>query len=132
MKCPKCRTEMEEREGKFGPFLFCPRQAKCGQKTVSKQTWAYARDSRARPKHYERPQPAEGALEVEMRRGPLYLEAVALEGSMGDMARMAYGNEREYEHTRDRAQVDGNQVLFGGGMFCDMGMEDDDEDQRPW
>jgi len=36
MICPVCRTEMTRRRGKFGHFLFCPRQYKgCTQTTIT-------------------------------------------------------------------------------------------------
>lgn len=113
-RCPTCSETMQERLGQFGPFLFCPNQYHCGQKTITVRkpdTAAFFRE-----RHLPEP----------------YRTATALESSMGGIARMAYENDREHEHTRDRASVDGTDVLFGGGMFCDMGMEDDDEDQRPW
>ena len=35
MKCIRCGTKMQKREGKFGEFMFCPNQSNCKQKTVS-------------------------------------------------------------------------------------------------
>lgn len=131
--CPKCKTPMQERDGKFGLFLFCSNQARCGQKTITSRTALTTGSQRIlHHEHDNHVEPSRTALEGEMRRDPLYLEACALEGSVGGMAQMAYENAREHEYTRDRASVDASMVLWGGGMFCDMGMEDDDEDQRPW
>ena len=33
--CPSCSKPMIQRDGKFGPFLFCKAQAICGQETIS-------------------------------------------------------------------------------------------------
>lgn len=117
MKCPKCGTPMHERDGKFGPFKFCPNQNACGQKTITIKSI---------------PEPSDSALEGAMRNDALYQTASGLEAELTGMASVAYRNEREHEHTRNRASVDPHDALFGGGMFCDMGMEDDDEDIRPW
>lgn len=126
LKCPTCSTVMQRREGKFGPFMFCPNQYQCGQKTITvQQKPVYNEDT-----HYH--EPSEFALEAEMRRDSLYSLAAGMEAELGGMASVAYQNDRDHEHTRDRGSVDPWDVVFGGGMFCDMGMEDDDEDIRPW
>lgn len=33
--CPKCNAPMQKRAGRFGDFLFCPRQKHCGMPTVT-------------------------------------------------------------------------------------------------
>lgn len=119
MQCPKCTSLMHERHGKFGPFLFCPNQHRCGQKTIT-----------VTPDNHN--EPSDSALDHEMRRDSLYALATGLEAELNGMASVAYQNDREHEHSRDRGSVDPHDVVFGGGMFCDMGVEDDDEDIRPW
>jgi DNA-directed RNA polymerase subunit RPC12/RpoP len=35
MRCPSCGAKMGVREGRHGPFYFCPNQHRCGQSTIS-------------------------------------------------------------------------------------------------
>ena len=37
MECPSCNGGMVERMGMHGAFLFCPKQATCGQRTITKE-----------------------------------------------------------------------------------------------
>lgn len=112
MECPECGTLMVKRDGRFGPFLFCPGQAVCGQKTITVHS-----------------QPVQSAPVV--RNTDLELEFKALWADAPDMARMAFENDREHEITHDHGSVDPWDVVFGGGPFVD-GPYEDDEDAILW
>jgi len=99
---------MQQRNGKFGNFLFCPNQHACKQKTITVRainfTPEYAKSS---------------------------LSNATSKSTSNEMAQMAFENDYEHEMTHDRGSIDPVDVVFGG-MFCDMGIYDDDVDQRPW
>lgn len=113
MLCPSCDTEMMIRSGKFGKFWFCPNQHQCNQSTITYRS------------------EENNGCRYTISDNSLYHEAQFLESELTGMERISYENDREFEHTRDRAGIDNDDIVFGG-MFSDMGREDDDEDQRPW
>jgi len=115
MDCPKCGSNMQKRLGKHGEFMFCPMQYRCGQKTFSVPPT-------------ESPQPV---LSFTENCVDLDLEFKALWGQAGDMARMAYENNREFERSHDHGSIDPAEVVFGGGPFVN-GPYEDDEDAILW
>jgi ssDNA-binding Zn-finger/Zn-ribbon topoisomerase 1 len=109
MLCPSCKTVMEKRVGKFGAFLFCPQQHVCKQNTITMHS--------------------EPVMRIPV--SSIVTTSICLENSLQGMARMAYENAREHERTHDQSHIDPQDIAFGG-MFCDMGMQEDDEDPNPW
>lgn len=103
MDCPICETRTERREGRFGPFLFCPQQNICKQRTLT----------------------------IREHLVDLELEFKALRADAPDMARMAFENGRYHERNHDHGSVDPWDVVFGNGPLVD-GPYEDDEDAILW
>ena len=73
MQCPKCMTQMKERKGVHGKFMFCPNQAECGQKTISEASYP---DPQGKVVDY---------LEYDNTGSELMLTANLMEQSMGPL-----------------------------------------------
>lgn len=75
MNCPTCNTQMQERGGAFGKFMFCPNQAVCKQKTISEASYPQ-QPSPMSPQAYQ---------EVELSNEPLMQEMRIQEAELGPL-----------------------------------------------
>jgi len=110
MKCPTCNTHMQERNGTFGLFAFCPNQAACKQKTISKASFNLQGTTAGRM-----PMSQANIEEVVRETEPLMQEVRIMEAELGPL--FVPSQEDFVNDLGDPVDYDGAMVGNSGEWF---------------